>query len=133
MQPVTGLLYYYRRGLKLPPNESINNKERCAVRARKAFLRKSVSPLRGLLRSGFEVIAARKEGPAIQYCEKFTAIAVSKGFITAQQAEAALSVQSSEDRSNKRHRLVGNILFEKGWITPQQIDLVLNELFQKAS
>jgi hypothetical protein len=85
------------------------------------------------LRSGFEVIAAREEGSAIQYCEKFTAIAVSKGFITAQQAEVALSVQSSEDRSNKRHRLVGNILFEKGWITPQQIDLVLNELFQKAS
>ena len=64
---------------------------------------------------------------------RFPLIAVEKGFITAEQAKAALAEQSGDDLAHKGHRLIGHILFEKAWITPRQIDLVLNELFRKAS
>lgn len=67
------------------------------------------------------------------HCARFASIAVEKGFITAEQAKAALAEQLGDDLAHKKHRLIGNILFEKAWITPRQIDLVLNELFRKAS
>ena len=69
----------------------------------------------------------------MKYCARFATIAVEKGFITAEQATAALTEQLGDDLAQKRHRLIGHILFEKAWITPNQIDMVLNELFQKAS
>lgn len=65
-------------------------------------------------------------------CQKFAIIAVKKGFITAEQAKTALAEQMDEDLAGKRHRLVGGILLEKGWITAQQIDVVLSELFPQA-
>jgi hypothetical protein len=65
-------------------------------------------------------------------CRRFATIAVSKGFVTAEQARTALSEQLDEDLANKHHRLVGAILLEKGWITIPQIDIVLNELFPRA-
>jgi hypothetical protein len=69
----------------------------------------------------------------MKYCERFATIAVEKGYITAEQATAALAEQLGDDLARKRHRLIGHILFEKTWITPNQIDMVLNELFRKAS
>jgi hypothetical protein len=69
----------------------------------------------------------------MKYCERFATIAVEKGYITAEQATAALAEQLGDDLALKRHRLIGHILFEKTWITPNQIDMVLNELFRKAS
>ena len=65
-------------------------------------------------------------------CQKFAIIDVRKGFITPQQAKTALGEQMDEDLAGKRHRLVGGILLEKGWIALQQIELVLGELFPKA-
>jgi len=76
---------------------------------------------------------AEKEFSIMKYCPRFALIAVEKGFITAEQAAAALAEQLGDDLAQKRHRLIGNILFEKAWITPNQIDMVLNELFRKAS
>ena len=69
----------------------------------------------------------------MKYCARFATIAVEKGFITAEQATAALTEQLDDDLAQKRHRLIGHILFEKTWITPNQIDMVVNELFQRAS
>jgi hypothetical protein len=69
----------------------------------------------------------------MKYCARFASIAVEKGFITAEQAIAALTEQLGDDLARKRHRLVGQILFEKTWITAKQIDMVFKELFQKAS
>ena len=69
----------------------------------------------------------------MKYCARFATIAVEKGFITAEQATTALAEQLGEDLARKRHRLIGHILFDKDWITPTEIDLVLSELFQKAS
>jgi len=69
----------------------------------------------------------------MKYCARFASIAVEKGFITAEQAKAALAEQLGDDLAHKKHRLIGHILFEKAWITPGEIDLVLKELFRKAS
>ena len=63
-----------------------------------------------------------------KYCSRFGVIAVSKGFVTADQLKAALMEQADDNISNKPHRLIGRILFEKGWMTDEQIDTVLNEL-----
>lgn len=68
----------------------------------------------------------------MKYCARFAEIAIKKGFITVEQAEAALLEQIDDDISNKPHRVIGGILFEKGWITPEQIGMVLDEIFQKA-
>ncbi|HZD41576.1 MAG TPA: hypothetical protein VE131_12700 [Terriglobales bacterium] len=75
---------------------------------------------------------SQKQSAVEETCRRFATIAVSKGFITAEQAKTALSEQLDEDLANKRHRLVGAILLEKGWITIPQIDSVLHELFPKA-
>ncbi len=65
-------------------------------------------------------------------CQKFAMIAVKKGFVTLEQAKAALGEQMDDDFAGKHHRLVGTILLEKDWMTPQQIELVLSELFPKS-
>lgn len=72
---------------------------------------------------GFEVM---------KHCERFATIAVTRGFVTAEQAKAALLEQLESDLAKQRHKLIGSILFEKGWITVGQIDTVLNELFHNA-
>jgi hypothetical protein len=69
----------------------------------------------------------------MKYCARFASIAVEMGIITAEQARAALAEQLDDDIARRRHRLIGQILLEQAWITPSQIDLVLNELFRKAS
>lgn len=63
-----------------------------------------------------------------QYCFRFGQVAVEKGFITIEQLKEALSEQVDDDVANRRHRLIGTILFEKDWITAQQIDIVLKEM-----
>jgi hypothetical protein len=63
-----------------------------------------------------------------EYCFRFGQIAVEKGFITREQLKQALSEQIDDNIANRRHRLIGTILFEKDWITPQQIDIVLNAM-----
>ena len=62
---------------------------------------------------------------------RFGKIAVDMGFVTEKQLNKALAEQVGESLSNKPHRLVGKILLENGWITDEQIDIVLNELFKK--
>ena len=65
-------------------------------------------------------------------CQKFAIIAVRKGLITPEQAKAALAEQMDEDLAGKHHWLVGRILLEKNWMTPQQIEQVLSDPFPKA-
>jgi len=62
---------------------------------------------------------------------RFVKIAVDMGFVTAEQLNEALAEQVHEDLSNKPPRSVGKILLENGWITDEQINIVLRELFQK--
>ena len=65
-----------------------------------------------------------------KYCQRFGYLAVSMGFSTADQVKEAIAEQMEEDLLHKPHRLMGRILLDKGWITPQQIETVLNELFK---
>ncbi len=66
-----------------------------------------------------------------KYCYRFGKIAVEKGFITETQLKDAIVAQLEDNLNERPHRMIGMIFFDKGWMTPQQIDAVLNELFQK--
>lgn len=66
-----------------------------------------------------------------KYCPRFAQLAVELSYITPEQAKEALAEQLDDNLANRQHRLIGRILLEKGWMKPDQIELVLNELFQK--
>jgi len=66
-------------------------------------------------------------GLAVEYCRRFGQVAVERGFITPEQLREALTEQVDDDLTNRQHRLLGDILFEKNWMTAKQIESVLNE------
>ncbi len=66
----------------------------------------------------------------IQYFPRFGKIAVHMGFVTAKQLKEAIAEQVEDDLADKPHKSIGKILFEHGWITAEQINIVLNELFK---
>ncbi len=68
------------------------------------------------------------KGISRKYCSRFGVISVTKGFVTSDQLKAALIEQADDNISERPHRLIGRIFFEKGWMTDEQIDAVLNEL-----
>lgn len=63
-----------------------------------------------------------------QFQKRFGLIAVEKGFITADQLIEAFKVQVLEEIEKGKHRLIGAILFEHGFITLPQIDEVLQSM-----
>jgi len=63
-----------------------------------------------------------------QYSRRFGKIAVDKRFIMTEELKVAMAEQIEDDISNKPHRLIGQILLEKGWMTDEQIEIVLREL-----
>lgn len=66
-----------------------------------------------------------------EWCFRFGSIAVKRGFVTKEQVKQALIEQVDDDLNDRPHRLIGEILFEKDWITWGQMDLVLKELFAR--
>lgn len=63
-----------------------------------------------------------------QQCLRFGELAVKMGFVSHDQLAAALAKQDEENRQN-RHRVIGLILYDEGWITTEQIEQVLNRIF----
>ncbi len=64
------------------------------------------------------------------YGQKFGQIAINMNFATIDQIKEALEEQiycNSSSRLRPR-KLIGEILFENGWMTEKQIKKVLNEL-----
>ena len=63
---------------------------------------------------------------------RFGQIAVEKGFVTEEHLEKALSEQVANDPyvRLRPHRLLGEILFERGWIKYKQLEAVLSKLSQ---
>ncbi len=59
---------------------------------------------------------------------RFGKIAVNMGFITAEQLKEAITEQVEDDLAGKPHRIIGKILLENGWITKEQIDIVLKRI-----
>lgn len=74
-------------------------------------------------------------GDLRRYALRFGEVAVEKGFVTALQMEEAFSEQISNYPSTvlRPHKLIGEILLEKGWITFEQVLIVLAVLEDKAT
>jgi len=66
-----------------------------------------------------------------KYCPRFGQTAVASGFISGAQLEQALACQVHEELQGKEHRLLGQILFEKEWMSAAQIDQVLTQLLKR--
>lgn len=62
--------------------------------------------------------------------QKFCRVAVDMGFITEKQMEEALDEQIANDPFSRLrpHRLVGDILLERGWMNSGQVEAVLEKL-----
>ena len=65
-----------------------------------------------------------------KYGRRFGQTAVEMEFITEARLEEALQCQAEEDHSGQAHRLLGTILFDKGWMTSDQIEKTLNTLLK---
>ncbi len=57
---------------------------------------------------------------------RFGVVAVKGGFITPEQLCEALTTQVLEELKGNKRRLLGDILHERGYITTDQIDEVLD-------
>jgi hypothetical protein len=66
-----------------------------------------------------------------KYCPRFGQIAVESGFIHEAQLAEALACQMHQELDDHEHRLLGQILFEKEWMSASQIDQVMTELFRR--
>ena len=67
------------------------------------------------------------------YEKRFGTIAVEKGFIGKTDLTLALEIQAIENIEEKRHRLIGEILFYEDLITHRQIEEVVKELLKKTT
>ena len=66
-----------------------------------------------------------------KYCPRFGQIAVESRLIDEAQLAEALACQVHQELNGNRHRLLGEILFEKEWMSASQIDQVMTELFRR--
>lgn len=66
-----------------------------------------------------------------KYCPRFGQIAVEFSFINEAQLAEALACQVHQELNGQGHRLLGEILFEKEWMSASQIELVMTELFRR--
>lgn len=65
-----------------------------------------------------------------EYRPRSGQIAVEMGFITKAQLLEALSDQVDDDLSHRTHRFLVEIFLEKEWITREQVDIILDELYK---
>lgn len=66
-----------------------------------------------------------------KYCPRFGQTAVEMGFINESQLKEALNCQVDENLSSQEHRLLGTILFDKEWMTSDQVEEVMNTLLKR--
>jgi hypothetical protein len=60
--------------------------------------------------------------------KRFGAVAVKKGFVTLENLYEAMKIQISENLEDTDHRLIGQILWEEGYIKTEQINEVLKAM-----
>ena len=58
-------------------------------------------------------------------------IAVVLGFISMDQLKEAMSQQIDDDLNDRPHRFLGEILLDKGWITHDELNIILDELYKE--
>jgi len=64
----------------------------------------------------------------LKYPSRFGLAAVKLGFITPQQLREAMIEQLDADINTKVHRLIGEILHSKGWMTLEQVEETLKNM-----
>ena len=70
-----------------------------------------------------------KEEVETQHLEKrFGVIAIESGYVTPKEFVDALKIQVMEDIEKGRHRLIGRILLERGYISSGQVREVLRQM-----
>jgi hypothetical protein len=71
---------------------------------------------------------------AIKLSDRFGAVATEMGFVTLEQLKQVLAEQLSINSSNRLRppMLIGEIFFEKGWMTQKQIQMVIERISQAA-
>jgi hypothetical protein len=60
--------------------------------------------------------------------KRFGAVAIDKGFITVENLIEAMKIQILENLQGPDHRLIGQILWEEGYIKTEQINEVLESM-----
>ena len=65
--------------------------------------------------------------------KRFGTIAVENAFISLDQLLEAMRIQLTEDTEGKKRRLIGQILFDLGYMTFDQIDEVLRLVVHKTT
>jgi len=60
--------------------------------------------------------------------KRFGAVAIDKGFITLENLIEAMKIQILENLDGSDHRLIGQILWEEGFIDSDQINEVLKSM-----
>ncbi len=60
---------------------------------------------------------------------RFGKIAVKRGYITIHHLKEALCKQVDDDLADLPHQLIGEIILKKKWMTLEQIEDVLSEMF----
>jgi len=63
-----------------------------------------------------------------KFDKRFGMIAIKKGYIAFEQAYEALVTQVTEELESAKRRPIGEILHEKGYMTPTQIDGILTSM-----
>jgi hypothetical protein len=63
--------------------------------------------------------------------KRFGTIAVEKGYITIDQLMDALGIQVRENLAGAKHRLIGKILYDLGFLTIEQIGRVVASMGSK--
>lgn len=60
--------------------------------------------------------------------KRFGALAIDKGFITLEHLIEAMKIQILENLEGLDHRLIGQILWEEGYLKTEQINEVLKSM-----
>ena len=60
--------------------------------------------------------------------KRFGSVAIDKGFITLENLIEAMKIQILENLQGLDHRLIGQILWEEGYIKTEQINEVLKAM-----
>jgi hypothetical protein len=63
--------------------------------------------------------------PVEKLDKRFGTVAMEKGFVEPEHMFEAMKIQILENLEGTEHRLIGQILWEKGYITTEQIDEVV--------
>ena len=71
---------------------------------------------------------AEQEMNTDQLERRFGIVAVERGFVTPKQIQEALEIQVRENIEKKKHRFIGTILVDQGYMKHSQISEVLKAL-----